>query len=369
MPPVIVRTSTYDYAQLRGNVNDILTGLDRGIIEKGSRVLIKPNLLTAAEVGQAITTHPMVIRAAAEYAVSRGANVQISDSNAMSRFHKVVAVCGLQEALKGLPVTLSELKASRSVAANGKFGTLELSADALDADVIINLPKLKTHSQMGLTLAIKNLFGCVVGFRKSEWHFRVGEDKELFAELLVNIFTLLKPSINLIDGILAMEGNGPGTGGTPRHIGVLAGSTDALSLDIAVCTMVGLDPNVLLTNRAAIDMGMSPDIDINGRLPVFGDFRVPDVRDLLFGPRFARNFIRRHVASRPTNMKNSCKLCNKCVDICPASAIENTGQDLLFDYESCIRCYCCMEACPHGSLKKHETVVKKLIHLIHDIRR
>jgi uncharacterized protein (DUF362 family) len=250
-------------------------------------ILIKPNLLRPTRPEQAVTTHPLIIKAAAEYAISKGANVMIGDSPATGSFTKTIEECGIKDALKGMAVKISLLTTSRTVPFDGKWKSIELSDEALDADVIINLPKLKTHTQMGLTLAVKNLFGCVVGMKKPEWHFRVGENKELFAELLISIYKVLMPSINLIDGILSMEGDGPGTGGTPRHIGVLMGSTDALSLDMAVCRMLGIDPYSLLTTRAARDMGLDNGFGISGELPVVRGFRIPDVSDIMFGPRFA----------------------------------------------------------------------------------
>ncbi|HEB02898.1 MAG TPA: DUF362 domain-containing protein [Nitrospirae bacterium] len=370
MPKVIVRNSTYEYPRLREDVFNILASLDAGRIMKDTRVLIKPNMLAPAHPDSAMTTHPLIVKAVAEYALQKGAAVQVSDSLAMGSFPNLIKDCGFEEALSGMPLKLTELTESRCVKTDWTFGMLELSTDALDAEVIINLPKLKTHSQMALTLAIKNLFGCVVGARKPEWHFRVGENKELFAELLASIYGILTPSINLMDGILAMEGQGPGRSGSPRHLGVLLGSTDALSMDKAVCMMFGLDPGFLMTNRAAARLGLDNDQcdpepklepEIEGPLPDIGDFRIPDTSDLLFGPRFARGFLRRHIASRPVNLKEACKYCNECVKICPAEAIANTGNALAFDYNACIRCYCCIEVCPHAAMVKYDTFLKKAL--------
>jgi uncharacterized protein (DUF362 family)/Pyruvate/2-oxoacid:ferredoxin oxidoreductase delta subunit len=361
---VIVKASLYEYARLRADLFEILARIDDNTIKRGSNVLIKPNLLTSARPDQAITTHPLIIKAAAEYAISKGASVRISDSPATGSFQRIIRECGIEDALKGMPVEISPLKTSRTVDLDGKWRSIELSAEALDTDVIINLPKLKTHSQMGLTLAVKNLFGCIVGMKKPEWHFRVGENKELFAELLINIYKALKPRINLIDGILGMEGDGPGTGGSPRHLGVLMGSTDALSMDMAVCQMIGIDRYSLLTNSAARDMGLDNGFRISGELPVIRDFRKPDVRDLMFGPRFAHRFMRRHITSRPSNIEDLCEFCNECVKICPAKAVKNPGKRLVFDYEQCIRCYCCLEICPHGAMEKRDKAIKKLLRKI-----
>lgn len=361
MALVIIEESTYAYARLRENVFGILSRIDTGLIKPGTDVLIKPNLLAPARPEQAITTHPLVIKAATEYVLEKGGKARVSDSSAMGSFEKTVSVCGIREALQGMPVALSPLDTSREVRTDGKFGAIELSAGALDADVILNLPKLKTHTQMGLTIAVKNLFGCIVGMRKPEWHYRVGENKELFAELLVTLYDVLRPSLNLIDGILGMEGAGPGTGGSPRETRLLAGSTDALSLDMAVCGLVGMEPSSLPTNRAALAMGLNGDCEISGDVPDIRNFVIPDTKDLLFGPRFLQGFLRRHITSRPKNMDKTCEYCLECLKICPAGAITSPGRQLCFDYEKCIRCYCCIEVCPHGAIEKHEPMLKRLI--------
>ncbi|MEJ2254301.1 MAG: DUF362 domain-containing protein [Nitrospirota bacterium] len=368
MPTVIVRTSSYDYERLREDVFAILGSLDRGLIKEGSQVLLKPNFLAPARPGQAITTHPLVIRAAAEYALLRGARVRVSDSPAMGSFEKILAETGTTEALRGLPVTCEELGEPRRVPLrDGRLGALVLSAHALDAPVLINLPKLKTHSQMGLTLAVKNLFGCVVGFAKPEWHFRVGEDRELFAEVLVSISEVFRPAITLMDGVLAMEGAGPGTRGTPRELGLLLGSDDALALDQTVCRMLGMDPDRLLTNKVGRRMGLfSDDVSLQGALPDIRDFRIPEVQDLIFGPRFARKALRRHLSSRPRGLDELCRSCRECEKICPAHAVATAGKKkgVRFDYERCMRCYCCLEVCPYRAIARHEPLVKRFLHRV-----
>jgi uncharacterized protein (DUF362 family)/ferredoxin-like protein FixX len=370
MAIVCVRNAAYDLKILRPVVFELLEAMDGNTIGAGTHVLLKPNLLAPAYPEQAITTHPLVVRCAAEYALERGAKVLVSDSNAMGSFQKTVERTGLIDVLKDLPVTIAEFTESVKVKTESRFLVIELAKDALEADVIINLPKLKTHQQMGMTLAVKNLFGCVVGLRKPEWHFRVGEDKELFGELLATIFSQLKPGINLLDGILAMEGHGPGTGGTPREVGVLMGSTDAVALDRAVCAMVGMDPDGLYTTMAAKHMGFPGDYTIDGDLLQVDEFDIPDTRDLLFGPGFLKNYLRGHIASRPRNIQGVCRYCNECVKICPAKALTNpTGKRLNFDYEKCIRCYCCMEVCPYKAMEKHDTWVKKFVGMFIHSRR
>lgn len=364
MPEVIFQRSSYEYGELKSKVHALMQRLQgqRGSIGPGSRVLIKPNLLTAAKPELAITTHPLIVRAVAEYALDLGAKVQVSDSSAVGVFSKVIAETGIADALKGMPVTMKPLDNSVELkTGHHRFGTIELSSDVLEADVIVNLPKLKTHCQMGLTLAVKNLFGCVVGMRKPEWHFRVGENKELFAELLVVIYGSIKPAFNIMDGILAMEGQGPGTGGTPRHLGMLIGSSDAPSMDVAICRMLGLEDSYLLTTAAARRAGLLEMPTVIGDPLAVANFKAPVIADLVFGWKPIRQFFRHHTTSHPKCIDDTCKLCNECLNICPANAITSDKKRLSFDYEKCIRCYCCLEVCPHKSIRKNDTAIKKVL--------
>jgi uncharacterized protein (DUF362 family)/Pyruvate/2-oxoacid:ferredoxin oxidoreductase delta subunit len=380
MAIVFAKQSSYDYGRLSRDVMDIISRLEEGAdkpdgttgrrpprIEKGRKVLIKPNLLSASSEEQAITTHPLIIKATVQYVLEKGGKPLVADSPPpVGSFGKLISKCGIIKALDGMPVEVAELSSSRRVPSDGRWKHLELAGEALDADVIINLPKLKTHCQMGLTLGVKNLFGCVVGARKPEWHYRIGERREIFAELLVSIYKTLRPSINLIDGILALEGEGPGSGGTPRYLGVLIGSDSAAALDVAVCRVLGFEPLSLLTNRVAEDMGLLEEAEISGDLPEVRDFRMPETRDMLFGPAFTHGFLRHHIASRPVAVEGICKLCGECLKICPADAISNHGKGKppAFDYERCIRCYCCLEVCPHKAMRRYDTLMRKLLKIL-----
>ncbi len=371
MPQVIIRKAEYDYRTLRPVFFGIMDALGGQGMARNCRVVIKPNLLAPASPEKAMVTHPLVVKAAVEYVLERGASPVISDSPAMGSFEKVLKESGIRDALEGLPVQFREFRRSASVAAGAPFRTLSMAQDALEADVLINLPKLKTHAQMLLTLGVKNLFGCVVGLSKPEWHFRAGVDREMFARLLVEIYKALKPSFTVLDGILAMEGQGPGRSGTPRQIGVLMGSSDAVALDEAACGMLGIKPDELFTWRAARDMGLAPeDLSIDGEAPVVRDFKFPLTGSLVFGPKWMHGGLRKHFVQRPESDEDVCVLCGECWKYCPAQAIrpkvkkEQKKKKLEFDYDKCIRCYCCVEVCPHGALKAVDTLPGKLLRKI-----
>ncbi|KAB2832802.1 MAG: DUF362 domain-containing protein, partial [Candidatus Dadabacteria bacterium] len=176
MPKVILARASYEYRELSECFFNLMDRLGGDSIGKGCRVLIKPNLLSPAPPAKAILTHPLIIRAAAEYVLEKGGIPQVSDSQAIGSFRRVLKEGGISEALQGLPVVFREFSESEVVETGPPFHRVEIASDALHADVVINLPKLKSHTQMFLTLGVKNLFGCIVGMRKPEWHFRTGVD-------------------------------------------------------------------------------------------------------------------------------------------------------------------------------------------------
>ena len=358
---VILRRAEYDYDKLRPLIFELLDDLVGDKIGNKSRVLIKPNLLAPAQPEKAMLTHPMIVRASVEYVLKKGGAPLISDSPAMGSFDRVLKESGIREALKGLDVECREFKRSVAVDVGPPFNKIEIAEDAVNADIVLNLPKLKTHTQMLLTLGVKNFFGCIVGLKKPEWHFRTGVDREMFARLLVRIYAAIGQSVTLLDGVLVMEGQGPGKSGIARYLGVLMASVDAVALDMTVCRMLGIDPENLLTNRMAVEMGLfSSDITVDGEFPVIKDFRMPEIIPLVFGPKSLHGFMRRHLVQKPVCYDALCRLCGECWKYCPARAITVEKKKLRFDYDKCIRCYCCIEVCPYGALSAVETAYGRL---------
>jgi uncharacterized protein (DUF362 family)/Pyruvate/2-oxoacid:ferredoxin oxidoreductase delta subunit len=283
----------------------------------------------------------------------------------MGSFSKTLKTSGYDKTLRDLDVVFKPFETSARIDIGEPFGHIELAKDALEADLVINLAKLKTHSQMLLTLGVKNLFGCVVGYKKPEWHLRAGVDREFFAKLLVRIYCAIRPAITIVDGILALEGQGPGRSGTPRPLGVLVGSCNALEADRAICRMIDLDPDELPTNRAARKLGLLKETGlIQGDFHIVNDFAFPEQVPLTFGPKPLEKFMRRHLIQRPVVEETLCKHCEDCLEFCPAKAIATDRHQIVFDYDRCIRCYCCLEICPHGALRARETLPGKIVRRI-----
>jgi uncharacterized protein (DUF362 family)/Pyruvate/2-oxoacid:ferredoxin oxidoreductase delta subunit len=359
---VIIRNATYQSDFLRPLIFEMMETMGGKEIRKGSRVLIKPNLLSPALPHQAVLTHFSVIRAVVEYCNERGARPLVADSPAIGSFDRLLRMSGICEALQGLDCECRPFEHSVRVDIGEPFGAIEIAEDAVRADFILNLPKFKTHSQMLLTLAVKNLFGCVIGFRKPEWHMRAGVDRQAFARLIALIGRNLRPAVNILDGILAMEGQGPGTGGVPRELGIVVAGRDPFAVDRAVCRMVGLDPEELPVLKAAREMGFpAPEAEIDGFLPAIPDFRLPHLTSLIYGPKFLHGFIRRQVLQRPICDLAACRMCGECWKICPAGAITPEEKPLSFNYDRCIRCYCCIEVCPFAALETAETITGRII--------
>jgi len=362
MVDVFFKHSSYVAADLGDTISDVMDGAGGDRIQPGSRVLIKPNLLLPAGPEKGITTHPLIVRSVVEYVLAKGARPLVSDSPGMGSFEKILRKGGYLDAMKGLDVECRPFRDAVRVDIGKPFGTIELARDALQSDFVINLAKLKTHAQMLLTLGVKNLFGCVIGLKKPKWHLKAGSDRAMFARLLVQIARAVNPDITIIDGITAMEGQGPGRSGAPRELGLIAGSRDAYALDMTICKVLGLDPDTLRTHSAAKELGLLPEnINLKGRFHVVDDFDFPDVGTLLMGPKMLQGVMRRNIIQKPVVDNKVCKLCGECWRYCPVKAITHHIKGIRFNYDTCIRCYCCLEICPHGAIRMKEPLLGKLV--------
>jgi uncharacterized protein (DUF362 family)/Pyruvate/2-oxoacid:ferredoxin oxidoreductase delta subunit len=362
---VLFHKADYDLTLLRPAVFGLLDHITSLRIERGARVLIKPNFLAPAKPHRAMTTHPLVLKTVVEYVLAKGGRVLIADSPGMGSFDRLLREGGYREALKGLDVDIRSFRKTIKVDIGEPFGPSDIAREAMESPVVINLPKLKTHSMMLLTLGVKNLFGCIVGLTKPEWHMRSGVDRRLFARLLVQIDRAVNPAVTLVDGILGMEGQGPGKSGTPRFLGILAAGESTLAVDAALCRFVGLQPEELPTHQVASEMGCLPKkISISGDFSPVSHFSLPVLAPLTFGPLRFQSLIRKHLVQRPVVNAARCRLCGECWRYCPAKAITPSSDVVEFDYNRCIRCYCCLEMCPHGALKAVETKTGLLIRKI-----
>jgi ferredoxin len=211
---------------------------------------------------------------------------------------------------------------------------------------------------MTLTCCVKNLFGAVVGTQKAAWHLKAGADKDLFAKMLLEVYLLREPDLNIVDAIVAMEGNGPGSG-DPCRVGLLLAGSNAVAVDLIAAEIAGIPKNLLYLERAARRLSLPgscrEEITYYGLAPGETDctpFKLPHLSDVQFGlPNFLKNRLRNQLTSRPEVASEKCQLCGVCVRACPPEAIRVEARKLCFDYQRCIRCFCCRELCPHAALK------------------
>lgn len=240
-------------------------GLEK-IISPGDHVLLKPNLIAPKPVAEAATTHPAVILAVARLLKDFGAHPFIGDSPAWGDLAGCIDALGLTGPLKKLGVPIAPFTDSKRIKIAS--ARLPVSRCSLQADKIINLPKLKAHSQVGATIAIKNMYGCVCGKEKAYWHFARGKDPEKFCHMLIALYQKLSPVLTMIDGVVAMEGSGP-LRGSPRKLNCLIAGPDPIACERVCCKLINLDPDRLPILQTAGRHGYGPQDD--RQIEIVGD--------------------------------------------------------------------------------------------------
>lgn len=367
----LVRCETYASEPLEAAVRravDLLGGI-KNFVRTGDQVLLKPNLLSARPPERRVTTDPRMVLAIARLVREAGGAPFIGDSPALEPFKKVAAKTGMAEMAHQFGIPLVPFTQPDKVATpeGSLFKKLEIAPEAMDADVVINLPKLKTHSQMLLTLGVKNLFGTIVAQRKAEWHYMAGVDRDTFASLILDIYLTVKPSLTILDGIWGMEGHGPANG-KPRHLKLIAAGADAVALDVGICQLLGTPLRAFPLYRAARSRGIGETdlqkIKFKGETPqalAVRNFQIPSLDSLGLLPGIFEGLTKRFLVSKPIQEGNSCAGCGECVELCPAEAIQLEAKKIDFDYDRCIRCYCCQEICPKGAIHFHKGMIVRLL--------
>jgi uncharacterized protein (DUF362 family)/Pyruvate/2-oxoacid:ferredoxin oxidoreductase delta subunit len=347
---------------------DLLGGI-KNFVRPGDQVLLKPNLLSARPPERRVTTDPRMVLAIARLVREAGGAPFIGDSPALEPFKKVAAKTGMAEMAHQSEIPLVPFTQPDKVSTpeGSLFKKLEIAPEAMDADVVINLPKLKTHSQMLLTLGVKNLFGTIVAQRKAEWHYMAGVDRDTFASLLLDIYLTVEPSLTILDGIWGMEGHGPANG-KPRHLKLIAAGVDAVALDVGICQLLGTPLRAFPLYRAARSRGIGETdlqkIKFKGETPqalAVRNFQIPSLDSLGLLPGIFEGLTKRFLVSKPIQEGNSCAGCGECVELCPAEAIQLEAKKIDFDYDRCIRCYCCQEICPKGAIHFHKGMIVRLL--------
>lgn len=276
----LIRARSYELTQLRQSLEAVLKPLGgiQAFVKPGDRVLLKPNLLTGARPTKECVTRPEVVYCMAQLVLEAGGKPFMGDGPAFGSAAGVALANGYQSLLDELQLPVVDFHGKRYETVSQEFNHLLLSKEAMDADVVINLPKVKSHVQLTLTMGVKNLFGCVPGKMKAWWHMEAGKSRDRFGAMLVETARAVNADLTILDGIIGHEGNGP-SGGEPRELGVLAASANVFALDRAIVDILRVDPTTIPTIVAAQRLGIGPDLDaIHFPLEHPSDLQITDWR-------------------------------------------------------------------------------------------
>ncbi|MGE5405093.1 MAG: DUF362 domain-containing protein [Candidatus Saccharibacteria bacterium] len=369
----LIRCEGYDYLGVKAAIErglDLIGGPQQ-FANPGENILLKPNLLVGEPPEKCVTTHPLVFKAVAEVFKSTGAKLTYGDSPAIGSPEGAARKAGLTAVASELGIEMADFVNGHETFCeeclqNKKF---IIAKGALAADGIVSLPKLKTHGLTRLTGSIKNQFGCIPGVLKGEFHVKLPK-VENFAQMLVDLNILLKPRLFVMDGIMAMEGNGP-RGGRPRAMNILLLSSDPVALDSIVCRLVSLHPSYVPT----IELGMRAKIgtfrdseielvgdDINSFISKGFDVKREPAHSREI-PRMLNNLL----VPKPVINESKCVQCGICVNACPVApkvvdwAKGDKTKAPVYDYNRCIRCYCCQEMCPESAITVNSPFLRRTL--------
>jgi uncharacterized protein (DUF362 family) len=319
-------------------------------VKKSEKVLLKANLLSAKDPKKAVTTHPEFLRAVANAVKAAGGEPYIGDSpgGPFSKRHlkKVYQRSGLEHMAKEEQIPLNFATGARvlDIPQGKRLQRSPICDYVLNADKVVALPKLKTHSFQYMTLACKIMYGAVPGFTKAKYHAQFPR-RESFADMMLDILTIVKPQLYIMDGIIGMQGQGPGSG-DPVKMDLVLASTDCVAMDISVCKILGIEPVGIPALKRAKVRGLWPDkIDYPILSPgavAYKGFRLPNTANhLLTGKKPPR---------KSPVITEKCTACGDCETICPKAAVRVKGRKAAVTYTKCIRCFCCHEVCPEDAI-------------------
>lgn len=366
----LLRCSTYDDELVYNTIAKLFELVPPPDV-RGKTLLLKPNILQPKSADYMICTHPVVVGAVVKHFVERGAKtVLVGESPATSSSLGAAKASGIYEAVQKAGGTWVNFDKAREFTCGdcALVKSFNFAEPFFDADMIITLPKLKTHQLLSYTGAMKNLFGLMIGLQKAETHFRFPNPKD-FAAFLTDINVASKPVYAIMDGIVAMEGHGPASG-NPHAVGVLGASCNVLALDWVCSSLIGYNPHTILNLEDALARGIwgsNPQEfvtlgdDFESLKPK--DFKlVKNPRSTAFLKPELPKWIHRlsfFIFSKyPTFSNKKCIRCGQCAKICPPHALcldlstdGTKNKTPRLNKDACIHCYCCHEVCPVDAIK------------------
>ncbi|MDR7666890.1 DUF362 domain-containing protein [Methanosarcina sp. Z-7115] len=364
----IVRCPDYsDAKKAIAEALDLLGGLEK-IIQPGDRVLLKPNILAASPPENAVTTHPSLVASMCEFVLQAGGKPIVGDGAGISRpgaTSKALKVSGIEEAARqaGAMVVNFETAGFTLVDIPDplQFRKLYIANPVLEADVVISLPKLKTHELTYYTGAVKNFFGTLPLRCRKEIHL-LGK-RDLFGEAVADVYSAVRPSFAVMDGIMGMEGNGP-SHGKPVNSGVILASPDCVSLDIVAAEMIGFDPLKVPTTAGAVKKGFGnqcPGVVGTPLKEVKMKFKQSS-GGVSTAPSFLTHSLGKYYNIYPRINRRKCTRCGACYLNCSPHAVERLEDgSFRINQEKCILCYCCRELCPNNAVEIKKSLLAKLL--------
>jgi len=373
----LIKCENYEYENVKRAVEECISliGGVKKFIKPNERVMIKPNIANSLPPERGDTTHPAIVRSTIEIVKKITKNIQIGESSASLQPEKTLdafRVSGIKRVADDLNIEIVNFSAKKFVKKNIKgysvVDTANFAEDILNCDKIINLPKLKSHNNTFITGAIKNCFGCVDKAERERLHKLDPIGKTKLSQGVVNIFSTIKPTINIMDAVIGMDGLGT-PAGNPKKIGLILSSADAVSLDAVSSEIVGIHPFYIPTTKYAHKRNLGIG-DIN-RIKIVGE-KLENVKitDFKYPITYTKN---ENIKLIPVFNEN-CIKCMECVENCPMKAISD---NLKINREKCISCFVCQEICENNGISivhssceirdkqnKDDSICKKCIHFI-----
>lgn len=368
---------TYDLAAVQSALEQSIVdlgGLDK-YINRGSKVLLKVNLLMKKKPEEATTTHPVFVEALANILVAHGCQVLIGDSPGgpfnQKSLMPIYETCGYNALVSDQIALNWNFEETEKVFEEGVFlKRVKLVAMLDDVDHVISVSKLKTHGMMLFTGAVKNLFGVIPGLIKAEFHFKMPKTDD-FANALVDICEGVKPVLSFMDGIVGMEGAGP-SAGNPIEIGLVLAAENPHELDYTAVNIVKIPPMTVPTLKMAQQRGLIKDdfsdIELKGldlNAVRISKFEAPEIRSVAFlderYPQWMQNLADKLLKPKPVFLSEKCVGCGECARLCPPQTIEMVNHFPVVHLEGCIRCYCCQELCPKKAVEIERPWLLKIL--------
>ncbi len=353
MSKVLIHPATYD--NVRPAVDRAFSLFPMNF--SGKKVLIKPNVLRASEAGEGIVTHPAVLAAVVDKVESmKPAAIIVGDNPGVHSYganEESFRKTGLMEAAREYYVNIGDDSVKMDF--NPDFmPAVSISRAAVEADIIISVPKFKTHGLTVLTGAVKNSYGLLPGAQKAKLH-RLAGSPARFHELVVDVFRLRVPDLFIMDAVVGMEGNGPASPDL-FDIGLILAADNAVAMDAVAAFMMGCEPGRLRFLQKAKAAGLGDydldTIEIIGELNKLDNFKLPPLSgDAIISNKDIQNRLESRTLLRPQADPDLCTACGTCIEQCPVSALSMPDDLPVVDADTCITCFCCQEVCPEKAME------------------